>query len=212
MKVYEDIIQLSNEWFDLKKGTVSASSMDKIVTPTGKKSTGKAVTAYMRKLARECVLSDPQEFTGNKHTEWGIMYESLAREKFTEETGIVVHEVGFCNREDGAPVGCSPDGLIKIGDIWVQGIEIKCPSVDVHVGYVMDGILPAAHKVQVHGSMAVTGLNHWWFMSYFPGLNPLITRVDRDEFTELVSGALDDFIIEYKAERELVLKAITPTN
>jgi predicted phage-related endonuclease len=211
MKVYEKMTQGSDEWFNARKGRATASQFSQILTPTGKPS--KSAKGYMRRLARECVLDDPQEFAGNKFTEWGLDHEEFARNEFEQITGMIVHEVGFCNREDGSPVGCSPDGLIKsiATAKWLKGMEIKCPSVDKHVEYVMAGDLPSAYKLQVHGSMAVTGLDSWYFMSYFPSLNPLIIEVKRDSFTELVSDALDDFIIEYKVERELVLKAITPT-
>ena len=45
-------------------------------------------------------------------------------------------------------------------------------------------------------------------MSYFPGLAPLIIMVERDEFTETVKDAQDDFLIDYARERENVLSKI----
>lgn len=200
--------QQSEAWFNARKGRATASNFDKILTPTGRLS--KSALGYMRKLARECVVDDPMEFEGNKYTEWGNTNEPLARADFARLTGFTVEEVGFCTRADGAPIGCSPDGLIKEGDSYIAGLEIKCPQVDTHVEYVLEGKLPDKYKLQVHGSMAVTGLDKWWFFSWFPQLNPLLICVPRDEFTEQVTDALNQFVIDYCEERKRVLAAIMP--
>jgi len=211
MIVHKDIIQGSEEWEQIRLGRATASQASNILTPTGKLSTSRF--KYARKLARECRLSDPMEFQGNKFTDWGNEHESEARELFQEKTGLDVMEVGFCTRQDGI-IGCSPDGLIGlVADMfgephYEEGLEIKCPQVDKHVEYLLGGELPSEYKMQVHWSMATTGLNAWWFMSYFPETNPLIIKVERDEFTEKVSAAMDDFIIDYKEQRELVLNAL----
>jgi hypothetical protein len=210
MKINKRVEQGSEEWLQLRKGRATASEFSKILTPTGKIS--KSAVSYMRKLARECVVDDPLEFMGNKFTDWGNANEPWARDQFRLETGLDVVEVGFCTRDD-LLVGCSPDGLIRDPDTgeWIGGLEIKCPSVDKHVEYLMKNELPSDYKMQVHGSMAVTGLPWWYFMSYFPGLNPLILKVERDDFTESVSVALDQFVIDYAEERERVFDAILPS-
>mgnify|MGYP003870864863 CR=1 FL=1 len=209
VKLFEKMEQGSEQWYAVRKGRATASEMSKILTSTGRLST--QALGYMRKLARECVCDDPLEFMGNKYTDWGKGMEEEARAHFVRVMRMDVVEVGFCARADGAPLGCSPDGLI-VGATggWVGGLEIKCPQVDTHVGYLMDGRLPSNYKLQVHGSMAVTGLPYWYFMSYFPGLNPLIVRVDADDFTQTVTAALDQFVVDYAEERERVLKAIVP--
>ncbi len=211
MIVYEDLIQGSEEWEQTRLGRATASQASNILTPTGKLSVSRI--KYARKLGRECRLSDPMEFQGNKFTDWGNDHENEARERFEEITGIDVTEVGFCTREDGI-IGCSPDGLIGfVKDIFGEshyeaGLEIKCPTVDKHAEYLIEGVLPSEYNLQVHWSMATTGLNAWWFMSYFPETNPLIIKVERDEFTDKVSEAMDDFIIDYREERERVLNAL----
>ena len=214
MIVLDKMIQGSEEWLNARKGRATASEFSKILTATGNLS--KQSIGYMRKLARECVIDDPQEFAGNKFTDWGHEMEPLARDYFQAEVLddrlLTVEEVGFIGRGDGAPVGCSPDGLIRCAQsgAFVGGLEIKCPQVDTHVGYLMEGLLPNAYKMQVHGSMAVTGLPYWYFISYYPEMNPLVLKVERDDFTDKVGAALDQFVIDYAAERERVLAAILP--
>ena len=207
MIIHEDLIQGSEEWFQVRKGRATASQAKLVLTPTGKLSASRI--KYCWKLAAECVVDDPMEFMGNKFTEWGNDHEPEARSLFEELTNAVVHEVGFCTREDGV-IGFSPDGLMKntMGDDWGSGLEIKCPSRDKHVEYVMSGGLPDEYKLQVHWSLAASGLTRWMFMSYFPGLAPLIVPIDSDEFTKTVKQAQDDFLIDYARERSLVLSKI----
>lgn len=196
MIVHEDILQGSEEWEQIRLGRATASQASQIITSTGKLSASR--TKYAQKIARECFAADPMEFVGNKFTDWGNDHEPMARGHFSMATGIGVHEVGFCTREDGV-IGCSPDGLIKnpAGD-WIAGLEIKCPTIDKHVDYYLNQDLPSEYKIQVHWSMATTGLPSWWFMSFFPGSRPLILQVFADEFTEKVKAAQDQFLIDYQ--------------
>jgi putative phage-type endonuclease len=203
------MIQGSEEWLKIRKGRATASEASKILTPTGKPSAQSI--SYMRKLARETFMDDPLEWTGNKHTDWGNEQEPHARAAFTARTGLEVIEVGFCQRFDRAPIGCSPDGLVLASDgIITAGLEIKCPQVDTHVKYVMEGVLPDTYKLQLHWSMAVTGLKIWHFMSYFPELVPLILTVQWDSFTDKVLAAQDDFVRAYAAELTAVRAKLLP--
>ena len=206
MIVLESVEQGSEQWLNMRKGKPTASEAKKIMTPKGALS--KSRLAYMRKLCAECVIDDPMEFMGTKYTDWGQENEPLARAAFTDETGLSVSEVAFCTREDGV-IGFSPDGLIKGDDgEWIAGLEIKCPSRDKHVEYLLDGVLPDDHKLQVHWSLAASGLDTWHFVSFFPGLQTFMIEVPRDSFTETVSQAQDDFLIEYAATRPAMIAAI----
>ena len=216
MIIENNVEQGTQEWLDVRKGRATASEFDKIITPTGLAS--KQGLAYMRKLARESVCEDPHEKPLDfvYAIKWGNEHEPDAREWFSANVHPI-EEVGFVHCGDRTPMGCSPDGLL-IADHKATtpegryhcGLEIKCPQVDTHVGYLMEGVLPPKYKLQVHGSMVVTGLESWYFMSYFPGLNPFVIKVNRDAFTEKVGAALNKFTIGYLEERAKVIAAILP--
>jgi len=91
----------------------------------------------------------------------------------------------------------------------IYGLEIKCPLVDTHVDYLLDGELPAKYRPQVHFSMAITGICTWYFMSFFPDLKPLILPVQWDEYTDKIKTAALAFAAEYEIEMPKILKAIT---
>ena len=211
MKIYE-FPQGSEQWENARRGVATASQFKRIVKPSdGTLSTQHM--GYIYELVRETIVDDPlHQFIGTKHTERGNELEPEAREFFIDKV-CDAEQVGFIRRDDLAPLGCSPDGLIRNakGDQFEAGLEIKCCGADKHIAILMGGGLPLEHKAQVHGSMAVTGLDKWYFMSYFPGLRPLILEVNRNSFTEKLSNQLDRFVSIYQATRDTVLKAITST-
>ena len=67
---------------------------------------------------------------------------------------------------------------------------------EAHAEYVMDDEAKK-YTPQVQYSLWVTGLSQWWFMSYYPGLRPLLKSVEPDEkwhkaFDQYVPGFLDE--------------------
>lgn len=209
MKVFTDIIQGSQEWLLLRKAKPSASNFDRIVTAkTGELS--KQADDYMLELVAQAFCPDWEQFEGNFWTRRGNELEPEARDKFIEYTGLNAEQVGFCLHDNGI-AGCSPDGLIK-GDNgnWQMGIEIKCPSPWEHVRYVRDGALPDKYRQQVHGSLAITGLDCWFFWSFFPGMAPLLVEVKPDDYTKKVADALAIFCERYKVVYEELVEKLKP--
>lgn len=214
MIICDDIIQQSEQWFRLRAGRPTASQFDRIFTAGGKDSAKSTWENYALELCAECIRPDElaKGWTGNQHTDRGNELEPEAREEFVRRTGLHVRQVGFVTRDDGV-VGCSPDGLIvDASGQWEAGLEIKCPSPAVHARYLLGGELPAEHKQQVHGGMAVTGLSQWHFMSYCPGFRPLWLIAKRDAYTEALSKAIDRFVIFYSKRRGELMPLLLEKN
>ncbi|SOB60611.1 Exonuclease [Pseudodesulfovibrio profundus] len=186
-----DFEQGTPEWFAARAGVPSASCFDKIVTSKGKRSTQRK--AYMFQLAGEAILGEKAESYTNAAMERGIELESEARDLYEFINDVSVEEVALCFGDDRKLWSCSPDGLV--GE--TGGIEIKCPKIHTHVEYLVGNKLPTKYFQQVQGSLFVTGREYWDFMSYFPGLPPLIVRVDPDlEFHASLSAELECFSAE----------------
>lgn len=191
--------QYTTEWWDGRRGIPTASCADKILTPTGK------LSAQSRQYMNE-LIADSLGYgdAPTEPTEWmlrGIELESEARAYYELTTDLDIIQTGFITN-DAITAGCSPDGLIKNGDEWGAGFETKCPKASTHVGYLLGGKLPDYYKPQVHFSMAVTGIRRWVFMSYFPGLDPLIVSVNWDDYTDTIAKAIDDFAVQLQAARQ----------
>lgn len=201
MKVYRDIIQGSAEWLALRMGRPTASRFDEIIT-AAKGDLSKSSESYINLLIGEMFVPDFEYWAGNKFTERGKELEGNALNAFIDATDYNIEIVGFCLADDGI-CGCSPDGLIidAVGTP-ISGVEIKCPTPKEHVAYVRGGVLPDTYKQQVHGSMAVTGLDSWHFWSFFPGMQPLHVVVKRDDYTKKLEASLVKFVESYRAAKE----------
>ena len=112
---------------------------------------------------------------------------------------IDISQVGLCVNDDmGA--GCSPDGLIT--PVGTGGCEIKSPQAHTHIEYLRANRLPTEYFQQVQGSMAVTGMPWWYFVSFYPGIKPLVLKVFRDE--KWISALKYEVEIFNKELRQLV--------
>jgi hypothetical protein len=177
MKVHTSMGQGSVEWSQLRAGKVTASEMDRLVSPLGKVRTGEGPRTYLAlKLAEKWTGGPMLSLQGIFDVDQGQILEEYAKPAFTFHTGIEINNVAFIESDCGR-YGCSPDGMID----ETTGVEIKCPRMETHIGYLLDGELPSDYVCQVQGSMFVTGGDHWHFMSYCRRLPPLIIRVERDE-------------------------------
>jgi putative phage-type endonuclease len=182
--------QRSPEWYASRCGVPSASQFDRIVEITGKVS--KQRTKYLYTLAGEIITGIPEVAYQNGAMLRGIELEEEARVMYELVKGVEVQKVGFCMNE--SPVyGASPDGFI--GEEGV--LEIKSPLMSTHVGYLVDGCMPSDYIQQVQGQLLVTEREWCDFVSYYPGMKPLIVRVERDEaFIDVLQTELENFCFE----------------
>lgn len=184
MKIH-DCQQGSREWFALRRGVPTASNFGKLITAkTGKLSA--SADDYICELIAELHFlgahEDPPVSAAMRH---GIDCEPEARKWYSLDKNQDVKQVGFCMDDDGR-YGCSPDGMV--GDDGL--LELKCPQGKTQVAYLLDGGLPSEYRAQVHGQLIVTGRQWCDFLSYCPGLPPLLLRVEPDEYTDQLRKAL----------------------
>jgi len=174
--------QGTEEWSAYRIGSVGASSIDKIITSTGKRSTQRK--KYMYQLAGEIITGQKAESFSTPAMEEGIRREAESRELFEMVNDVEVQQVGLIVPDNKPGWHCSPDGIIDYTDHHV-GFEVKNPNMATHIEYLDKGVLPTKYKLQVQMSMYVSKYTQWFFMSHFPGIKPLILKVDRDE--EIIS-------------------------
>lgn len=197
-----DVQQNTPEWFAARCGIPSASNFDKIVTSTGAPS--KQREKYLYKLAGEKITGLQEETYQNATMQRGIEMEDEARLLYEVITGSVVKQVGFCITEGEIVYGCSPDGLVYDG--MDDGlVEIKCPIMTTQVSYLLKNKLPTEYFQQVQGQMLVTNRKWCDFVSYYPGLKPLVVRVERDEvFLKALKVGLAMFCFELESVIEKI--------
>lgn len=184
--------QGTDEWLQARLGIPTASNFDKIVTASGGSSI--QANAYMGKLVAEYMNGKPEQGVYTEDMERGNRLEPMARVFYQTLTSNNVDQVGMVYLDDQKTISCSPDGLLKD-----RGLEIKCPKLANHIGYTLDNSLPKQYKAQVQGSMWVTGLDKWDFMSYHPEYPPLILTVERDD--EFI-GKMEKIITAFSEQLE----------
>ena len=134
-----DVEQRSDEWFELRKGRITASRAGKLFRYSDKQ-------ALLVELVRQ-KAGLPPTFQGNDATRYGTEAEPLARASFEAAFDVEVTEVGFVST---GRLGASPDGIFD-GHL----LEIKCPwSRDIP-----DEPL-GEHLAQVNFQLGVCGLEN----------------------------------------------------
>ena len=194
--------QRTPEWDEVRRGKITASVASKMVTPTGKPST-QAKSFIGQILAEELGLQEPESFVNTEWMDRGVDLEDESRLWFQVETGLKVEQCGFIESDDGLS-GFSPDGIIHIETCSIP-LELKCPKPSTHIGYLIDGTLPSTYLAQCHFAMVIAEAPYMYFMSYCPGLKPLIIKLERDDYTLAVEVALEKFIKDLTAAKALIL-------
>lgn len=167
--------QGSEDWHAVRLGIPTASEFSRIVTKTGRLSTQR--DDYIAELCVEYVYGEPyREFQGNYWTERGIDLEAEAMAYYELDRAQRGERVGFVFRDEQRDVGCSPDFLV--GD---DGLcEMKCPAPKTHLKWLLKPEPPTDHAQQLQGQLWVTGRQWVDWLSYCPGLPPVLHRIYPD--------------------------------
>jgi hypothetical protein len=169
-------------------GKFSSSEFHKLMTSENKidELPKGALTHIMEKVSE--ILTGSCDYGNGLDTfemQWGRGHELEAIERFETETGLSVSKKGdqqefmLFDRDDlpeyeilKSNVGATPDGVIDDK----TNIEIKCPSSENHLSYIMDlEILQTPLKKakkeyywQTQGQMLMNGKTKTYFCSYDP--------------------------------------------
>jgi hypothetical protein len=163
--------QLSDAWFKIKLGVISASHFSDVLAG----GSGKTRYGYMKRLCGEILTGIHRETYCNADMRRGIEQEPAARKEYEFFTGNSVDQIGFAINNN---VGNSPDGLV--GNYGL--IEIKCVIPSVQVETLLQNDMPTAYKAQVQGAMLVMECGWCDFVSYSPDMDRylFIKRIHRD--------------------------------
>lgn len=173
-------------WVEARLGKPTASEFHRILTPKGDLS--KQANKYAYRLLAEFFLNQQMDsLEGLEWIEHGKMSEDDAVRIYEFIHDVEVQKVGFITTDDGR-IGASPDRLIG-----KNGMEVKCPSPQVHIGYLL-GDLGDKYKPQVQGEIFVGEFEWVDFFSHNVNFKPVDLRTFRDDgYIKLMEVALKDF-------------------
>lgn len=167
LTVYPDMDQRSEEWYEARRGIVTASAVGALLTPTLKVASTETSRALTRVLVAERITGRVvPTFTTNAMLR-GILDEPLARDLYAE-TWAPVRESGFMVRElsPGVRLGYSPDGLVRDDGL----IEIKSAEPKIHLDRLLGAPIDHAHMAQMQAGMLVSGRAWCDYISYCGGM------------------------------------------
>ena len=135
--------QRSPEWYELRKGLLTASSLASALGDDHFKS--------REQLIYDKTSIEEVPFVSNPITEWGVKYEEIATKFYEYLNSVKIIEFGLIPHPKFNVFGASPDGICsnESPDEYVgRMLEIKCPpkrkftkTVPKHYWYQMQGQL-----------------------------------------------------------------------
>lgn len=180
MKIYTDIVQGTEEWFNIKIGLPSTSNFSKMMS-NGRGSDSMGVTAlgYAKQIAaeRELGISFSGQGFRTDSMDRGNLFEPEAREYFNKVMFQDVVEIGGV---ENFGCFCSTDGLPDDGVL-----EIKCPEYPNHLKYLFDHsqLIDKDYKWQIQGELWIAERSTAFVMSYHPDFQDkqVITTIERND-------------------------------
>lgn len=205
----DNIIQGTKEWYDLRRGKITASRIADVMAKT-KTGYGASRANYMAELIIQIITDTTPESYTSPAMQWGTECEPQARDAYSFYTGCKITEVGFIIHPDIHQSGASPDGLIGEDGL----LEIKCPNSATHLDTLLSGKTDRKYILQMQWQMACTGRKWCDFVSYDPRfpehMSIFIKRIDRDDelideittevmkFSSELNSKLDDLKEKYQ--------------
>ena len=164
------------EWHDARLDSLGGTDISKIITSKGIRSTSRE--DFLLEKASMIISRKSKPLYKTYEMQWGNDNEPEARRLFEFIKDIELSECAMIFNDEKRNWHISPDGYNEELEI---GWETKCPQLKEFLKTKEGNKLPTAHILQVQTSLALTGWESWWFMSYFPGLKPFMIEVGRDE-------------------------------
>jgi hypothetical protein len=214
MIIHWDIEQNTPEWDLMRRGKITASAASKFITATGILSNSKAAEAAMQLLILKSRFEIEESFKGDAATEHGHEYEPEVIRGFEIETSEQVTFPGFCQHEEFAEIGYSPDGHIFEKN---EGVEAKSPQLPAFTAHALlqdnDAYIAnkdpyiAQYLMQMRFSMAVSGYEAWNFCVGNPAAEKVFChRIERDDITDKIADLLPELSKKYRETKEAIFK------
>lgn len=178
LTVMADVEQRSPEWYDQRRGIVTASAVGHLVAPsTLKPAANESSRGLARLLAAERITGWTEETFPTREMWRGIEDEPIARKHYSEWVGKV-EPCGFMVRDFGGfKIGYSPDGLVGATSL----IEIKSRAPKAHLETVLTNEVPAENMAQIQAGLLVSGRSSCDYISWCGGMPMWVICVVPDE-------------------------------
>lgn len=186
---YEDILQGSEEWLQVRCGVLTASEMKNILTPTLKIANNDKTRQHVYELLAQRITNYVEPHYFNDDMLRGQYDEIKARDIYAEKYAPIT-EMGFItNTKLGFTLGFSPDGLVGNDGF----IEIKSRRQKYQIETILADAVPEEYMLQIQTGLLVSEREWCDFVSYSAGLPMFTKRVYVDEAIQaaIIAAATD---------------------
>lgn len=199
VEIFDEFDQGSDEWINLRLGTMTASNFGVIMRNGRDGGESKTRTELLYKLAGEILTGTPAEHYKSAAMQRGNDMEDDARQFYARNNFASIRRIGFAKRKlpNGIIVGCSPDALVD--DDGALEIKTMAPHLLIEQ-MVRGGGPPPAFRAQLHGNLWVLE-RRWIDLQLFYRGMPTAPKfkVGRDDvFIREISEAVEVFDYELR--------------
>lgn len=198
-KLYRELEQGSEAWLEARAGLVTASTVGKLLTASGKVASNDTARGLTDTLVAERITGQVEYVHPTRDMMRGTIIEDESRELYAKQYGPV-DQIGFARIDtDTYTLGASPDGLCGPDGGW----ESKSPRAKTHIRTVLEDRVPPQYMPQVQACLLVFQRDWWDFTSYVPGLPLFVKRVYPDqEWRDNIIAALEAFEVTAREQEE----------
>jgi len=175
---YPEVEQGTDEWHDLRRGIVTASTIHNLITAkTIKPASNDNSRALTMSLVAERITGYTDPTYQNFDMMRGVLDEPIARDLYSKRFAPVT-EMGFIVAEGyGYQIGYSPDGMVDTDGL----IEIKSRRQKAQLATILAGEVPLENMAQIQCGLLVTSREWCDYVSFCGGMPLYVKRVFPDK-------------------------------
>ncbi len=173
-----DLIQCSDEWYEQRRGLVTASVVGQLITPkTIKPANNDSSRGLTALLVAERITgyTDPTYVSDDMLR--GVEDEPRAVEKYSEHYAPVTPGGFMVEDRWGFRIGYSPDGLVGTTGL----IEVKSRRAKKQLTTILADEVPAENVAQCQAGLLVSGRQWLDYVSFCGGMPLFVKRVEPDQ-------------------------------
>jgi hypothetical protein len=196
--IHEDLEQGTPEWLAARRGLMTASEMNLVLTPTLKPSNNEKTRAHIYEIAAQRITEWTEPTYVGDAMLRGHADEITARDLYSDRYEPV-EEKGFITRDFGGfTLGYSPDGCGVMSNI---GIECKSRIQKHHLATIISDTVPVEYMLQVQTGLLVTEWDYMDYISFCAGLPMWVIRVFPDPvYQDAIMTAAADFELKVREQ------------
>jgi hypothetical protein len=200
------IPQDSPNWTAARRGFLTGSRMKDALDRLKNGSPSEACRKYLMDIVAERLTGNAVTHYVTPAMEHGLLTEAEAVGAYEAHTGRLCDPAGFFEHPEIEFFGATPDRLIGHDGL----LEVKCPTSQTFLKWIMAGEVPPEHKPQLLSELACSRRQWVDFVAFDPRMPP--TRrlfIRRFEPGEGEVEAIENAAVEFLAEVEALFMKVS---